>query len=348
MPDGTMRAVMKMKAGVGAEMSRAPIPKPGFGEILVKVKTASICGSDVHIYKWNSWAQQHVKPPQIMGHELAGEVVELGEGVNAVKEGDFISAETHISCGYCKPCRTGNPHICSNLKILGVDTNGVFADYVVIPEKVAWKNDPSIPPVFASVQEPLGNAIDTVLSEDVAGKKVIITGAGPIGIIAAGVAKISGACEVYITDINEYRLGLAKKMGADVVLNPRKQDVVRFIMDATNGEGVDVALEMSGNENALIQACECLSPGGRLSILGVFNRDVTLDLNNLIIFKGIRVYGVTGRRIFSTWYKAGNFLKSGLLDLSPVITHEFKLEEFDKAFELMMSGNSGKIVLHVE
>ncbi len=348
MPDGTMRAVVKTKPGVGAEFKMVTIPKPGFGEILVKVKTASICGSDVHIYKWNSWAEQHVKPPQIMGHEMAGEVVEIGEGVTGIKIGDFISAETHIYCGHCKPCRTGNPHICSNLKILGVDTNGAFAEYVVIPQSVAWKNDPSIPPAFASVQEPLGNAIDTVLSEDVAGKKVVITGAGPIGMIAAGVARISGATEIYVTDINEYRLEIAKKMGADVVLNPKKQDVVSFVMDATNGEGVDVALEMSGNETALIQACEMLSPGGRLSILGVFDNSVSIDLNNLIIFKGIRVYGITGRRIFSTWYKAGNFLKSGRLDLSPVITHEFKLEEFEKGFELMLSGNSGKIILHVE
>ena len=347
MPDGTMKAIVKTKPGVGAEMQTVPIPKPGFGEILVKVKTASICGSDMHIYHWNSWAEQHVKPPQTMGHELAGEVVELGEGVTAVKVGDFISAETHIPCGYCKPCRTGNPHICSNLKILGVDTNGAFAEYIVIPQVVAWKNDPAIPPEFASVQEPLGNAVDTVLSEDVVGKKVVITGAGPIGILAVGVARASGAAEIYVTDINDYRLGLAKKMGADVTLNPKNEDVVAAIMEATHGEGVDVALEMSGNETALIQGCQVLSPGGRLSILGVFDHPVSLDLNNLIIFKGIRVYGITGRKMFSTWYKIGNLLKSGRLDLSPAITHQIKMDDFQKGFDLMDKGMCGKIVMHV-
>ncbi|OQX83894.1 hypothetical protein B6D60_09940 [candidate division KSB1 bacterium 4484_87] len=204
-----------------------------------------------------------------------------------------------------------------------------------------------MPPEFASVQEPLGNAVDTVLSEDVVGKKVVITGAGPIGILAVGVARASGAAEIYVTDINDYRLGLAKKMGADVTLNPKNEDVVAAIMEATHGEGVDVALEMSGNEAALIQGCQVLSPGGRLSILGVFDHPVSLDLNNLIIFKGIRVYGITGRKMFSTWYKIGNLLKSGRLDLSPAITHQIKMDDFQKGFDLMDKGMCGKIVMHV-
>jgi len=348
MPEGTMRAIVKVKPGPGAELQRVPIPKPGKGEILVKVKVTSICGSDLHIYNWNSWAEQHVHPPQIMGHELAGEVIEIGENVRSVNIGDFISAETHIPCGHCKPCRTGNRHICSNLKILGVDTNGAFAEYIAMPEVVAWKNDASIPHKFASVQEPLGNAIDTVLSEDVAGKSVAIIGTGPIGILAVGVARISGATQIFVTDINDYRLGLAQKMGADVMLNPNRDDVVQQVMEATNGEGVDVVLEMSGNESALIQGCQLLTPGGRLSLLGVFDHQVSVDLNNLIIFKGIRVYGITGRKMFSTWFKAANFLKSKVLDLSPAITHEFKLEEFEKGFELMRSGMCGKIVLTVD
>lgn len=347
MSSGKMQAVVKSKSAPGAELLMVDIPSVGVGEVLVKVKVTSICGSDLHIYRWNSWAQQHVHPPQIMGHEMAGEVVELGVGVSSLKAGDFISAETHIPCGYCKQCRTGNTHICKNLKILGVDTNGSFAEYVVIPEAIAWKNDPSIPFHFASVQEPLGNAIDTVLSEDVAGKSVAIIGTGPIGMLAVGVARVSGATDIFVTDINDYRLEIAKKMGATLTLNPNKNDVVTEILSASYGEGVDVVLEMSGNANALIQGCKMLTPGGRISLLGVFDSPVTMEFNNLIIFKAIRVYGITGRRMFSTWYKAANLLKSKTLDLNPVITHQFKLHEFEKGFELMKTGMCGKIVLSV-
>jgi len=347
MISGEMEAVVKSKPGPGAEFLTVHIPEPGEGEVLVKVKVTSICGSDLHIYKWNSWAEQRVHPPQIMGHEVAGEVVELGNGVSSLKVGDFISAETHIPCGYCKQCRIGNRHICKNLKILGVDTNGTFAEYVVIPEVVAWKNDPSIPHQFASVQEPLGNAIDTVLSEDIAGKSVAIIGAGSIGMLAVGVARVSGATDIFVTDLNDYRLKIAQKMGATVTLNPNKNNVLKEILDATNGDGVDVVLEMSGNETALNQGCQMLTRGGRLSLLGVFDNPVTLELNNLIIFKGIRVYGITGRKMFSTWYKAANFLKSKTLDLSPVITHQFRLKDFEQGFDLMKTGMCGKVVLTV-
>ncbi len=347
MPAGTMKAIMKMRPGEGAELKEIPIPTPAASEVLVKVHVTSICGSDLHIYKWNKWAQQNVRPPQIMGHELAGEVVECGPGIKHLQPGDFISAETHLHCGFCKQCRTDNPHICKEMKILGVHTNGAFAEYVVIPEKVAWKNDPSIPHDFASVQEPLGNAIDTVMSEDVAGKTVAIIGAGPIGILAAGVANVAGATDIFITDVNDYRLEIAKKMGATTLLNPLNQDVVKAVMDATNGDGVDAVLEMSGNENALIEGCQMLTRGGRLSLLGVFEGSVTIDLNNLIIFKGIRVYGVTGRKMFATWYKAANFLRSKKLNLAPAITHKFELEEFEKGFELMKTGMCGKIILNV-
>ncbi len=347
MVNGKMTAVVKAAPGPGAELRSVAIPEPGEGEVLVKVKVTSICGSDLHIYKWNSWAEQHVHPPQIMGHEVAGEVVQLGPGVKSLQVGDFISAETHIPCGYCKQCRTGNMHICKNLKILGVDTNGAFAEYVLIPEVVAWKNDPSIPAAFASVQEPLGNAIDTVLSEDVAGKSVAVIGAGPIGMLAVGVARVSGATDIFVTDLNDYRLGIAQKMGATVTLNPKNVDVVQAVMDATHGDGVDVVLEMSGNANALIQGCRMLTPGGRISLLGVFDNPVTMEFNNLIIFKAIRVYGITGRKMFSTWEKAGNLLRSKKLDLSPVITHQLRLDEFEQGFELMKSGQCGKIVLKV-
>lgn len=347
MSSGKMQAIVKSRPASGAEFLTVNIPDPADREVLVKVKVASICGSDLHIYKWNSWAEEHVHPPQIMGHEVAGEVVELGKGVLSLKKGDFISAETHIPCGYCKQCRTGNRHICKNLKILGVDTNGTFAKYVVIPEVVAWKNDPSILHKFASVQEPLGNAIDTVLSEDVAGKSVAILGVGPIGLLAVGVARASGATDIFVTDLNDYRLEIAKKMGATLTLNPDKTDVIKEINDVTNGDGVDVVLEMSGKEAALIQGCQMVTPGGRISLLGVFDNPVSIELNKLIIFKGIRVYGITGRKMFSTWYKAANFLRSKTLDLSPVITHQFKLKDFEQGFELMKTGMCGKIVLTV-
>ncbi len=348
MPEGEMRAILKTKAGEGAELKNVPVPKPGPGEVLVKVKVASICGSDLHIYNWNSWAAQHVKPPQIMGHEFAGEIVETGSGVSLVGVGDFISAETHIPCGHCKQCRTGNSHICKNLKIVGVDTDGAFAEYAVIPEVVAWKNHPLIPHKLASVQEPLGNAIDTVLSEDVAGKTVAIIGAGPIGILAVGVAKVSGATNIFVTDLNEYRLDLARKMGANQTMNPKNTDVVAEVIRQTDGDGVDAVLELSGSEKGLVQGCNMLTAGGRLSLLGVFDGPVNLDLNNLIVFKGIRVYGITGRKMFSTWYKAGNFLRSNTLDISPAITHEIKMVEFEKGFELMKSGNCGKIVMTID
>ncbi len=347
MANGKMTAVVKAAPGPGAELRTVAIPEPGEGQVLVKVKVTSICGSDLHIYKWNSWAAQHVHPPQIIGHEVAGEVLKLGPGVKSLQVGDFVSAETHIPCGYCKQCRTGNMHICRNLKILGVDTNGAFAEYVVIPEIVAWKNDPAIPPEFASVQEPLGNAIDTVLSEDVAGKRVAIIGAGPIGMLAVGVARAAGASDIFVTDLNDYRLEIAKKMGATVTLNPNKVDALQMVLEATHGDGVDVVLEMSGNANALIQGCQMLTPGGRISLLGVFDNPVTMEFNNLIIFKAIRVYGITGRKMFSTWEKAGNLLRSKKLDLSPVITHQLKLADFERGFELMKSGQCGKIVLHV-
>lgn len=346
MPSSTMKAVIKTKPGAGAELTKVDIPKPGKNEILVKVEVTSICGSDLHIYKWNSWAAQHVHPPQIMGHELAGSVVELGDDITSVKLGDFVSAETHIPCGQCRQCQTGNKHICKHLQILGVDTNGAFAEYVVIPEVVAWKNHHSIPHEYASIQEPLGNSIDTVLSEDVSGKSVAVIGAGPTGLFSVGVTKISGATTIFVTDINEYRLNLAKKMGATQTLNPQKVDVVQEVLHATGGDGVEVVLEMSGNAEALNQGLQMLTPGGRLSILGVYNDPVTIDLNNQVIFKNIRIYGITGRKMFSTWFKAASYLRSKTLDLSPVITHKFKLEEFEKGFELMKSGNCGKILLY--
>ncbi|MGQ9560733.1 MAG: L-threonine 3-dehydrogenase [Candidatus Oleimicrobiaceae bacterium] len=340
-----MKAVVKTKPGPGAEYMEVDIPQCGPEEVLVKVGATSICGTDLHIYEWNQWAAGRIKTPQIMGHELAGEVVEVGRAVKWVKVGDKVSAETHIPCGHCYQCRTGRMAICRNMKILGVDRDGVFAEYAVVPAvDIIW-NDPGVPYQFASVQEPLGNAVDTVLAEDVAGKTVAVMGAGPVGLFGIAVARASGAAAVYVSDVNEYRLDLARKLGATMTYNPRRTDVVDEIIQATDGNGVDVAIEMSGNAEALRQALKVTTPGGRVSILGLYNGDVTLDMNNDVVFKALRVYGITGRTMFQTWYKSAGFIKSGLIDLSTIITHTFPLADFEKAMRLMAEGNCGKIIL---
>ena len=341
-----MRAVVKTKPEEGAELTKVKIPQCQAEEVLVKVHATSICGTDLHIYEWNDWAASRIKIPQIMGHELAGEVIEIGSQVKSIAVGDRISAETHIPCGYCYQCRTGRMAICRNMKIFGVDRDGVFAEYAVVPEVDVIKNDPSIPFDFASVQEPLGNAVDTVLSEDISGKTLAIMGAGPIGLFAVAVARASGATEIYVSDINEYRLALSQQLGATNVYNPLKSDVVREIIDATDGNGVDAAIEMSGNDEALRQAFKVTTPGGRVSILGLYNGDITVDFNNDIVFKMLRVYGITGRTMFSTWYKSAGFIKSGLIDAAKIITHQFPLDEFEKGMRLMKEGNCGKVVLH--
>jgi len=340
-----MKAVVKTQRAQGAELLEVPIPEIKSDEVLVKVKATSICGSDLHIYQWNEWSQSRIKVPQIMGHELAGEVVEVGKEVTSVKIGDYVSAETHIPCGRCYPCRTGKPEVCLHLKILGVDRDGAFAEYVAIPEIDVWKNDPSIPPESASIQEPLGNAVDTVLAEDVAAKTVLCLGDGPVGLLAIGVAKASGASLIIATDLRDYRLELAQKMGAHIILNPRRDNVEEVVLDHTHGAGVDVVLEMSGSPEALAQGLRLVTPGGRVSLLGLFDRNVEVDLNNGVVLKAVRVYGITGRRMFSTWYKSSRLLSSGLLDVTPLITHKFPLTEFQKGMELMGRGECGKVVL---
>ena len=345
-----MKAVRKTKAAPGAELLEIDVPKIRSDEVLVKVRACSICGTDVHIYKWDPWAQGRIgakKLPQTLGHELAGDVVEVGANVKKIKVGDYVSAETHIPCGHCFQCLTGQEHICANLSILGVDCNGSFAEYIAVPELVCWVNDKSIPPEFATIQEPLGNAVYAVLGEDynVSGKSLAVMGAGPVGLFGIAVAKASGAIAVFATDVNEYRLGLAKKLGATQTLNPKKTDVVAEIIKATGGNGVDVAIEMSGNPEALRQAFKATTPGGRVSILGLYNGEVTVDFNNDIVFKALRVHGVTGRIMFSTWYKSAGFLKSGLVDVKTIITHQFPLLEFEKGMRLMVEGNCGKVVL---
>lgn len=342
-----MKAVIKAKPGPGAELVDMEKPVPGPDQVLVKVLATSICGTDLHIYEWNEWAQARIKNlPQVMGHELCGEVLELGKNVKNVKKGDIISAETHIACGHCYLCHTGNAHICVNGKIFGVDVNGVFAEYAVVPGANAWILDEKIPKDFASVMEPLGNAVHTVLAGEITGNTVLVTGCGPIGVMSVAVSRICGATKIIATELNDYRIQLAKKVGADLVINPKKENVVEKVLKETDGLGIDVVLEMSGNPIAIKQAFESLRPGGRFSILGIPDKPMEIDLGKDIIFKYITVQGINGRLMFSTWHKTSRFLSSGRLDLEPIITHRFRLEEFEKGMELMQSGNCGKILLY--
>ncbi len=342
-----MKAVIKAKPGPGAELVDMEKPVPGPDQVLVKVLATSICGTDLHIYEWNEWAQARIKNlPQVMGHELCGEVLELGKNVKNVKKGDIISAETHIACGHCYLCHTGNAHICVNGKIFGVDVNGVFAEYAVVPGANAWILDEKIPKDFASVMEPLGNAVHTVLAGEITGNTVLVTGCGPIGVMSVAVSRICGATKVIATELNDYRIQLAKKVGADLVITPKKENVVEKVLKETDGLGVDVVLEMSGNPIAIKQAFESLRPGGRFSILGIPDKPMEIDLGKDIVFKYITVQGINGRLMFSTWHKTSRFLSSGRLDLEPIITHRFRLEEFEKGMELMQSGNCGKILLY--
>lgn len=346
--NGKMKAIMKVKPEKGAEICWIPTPKIGPKEVLVQVKVASICGSDLHIYDWDQWASNRIKPPRVFGHELSGEVIEVGDEVNSVQVGTFVSAETHISCGHCIQCRTGNAHVCRNFKILGVDVDGCFAEYVAIPENNVWKNDGSLPLELTSLQEPLGNATYTVLSDEIVGRTVLALGCGPIGIMAIGVARACGASTIIGVDIIDYRLNLAKKMGADFILNDKKEDIVDKILSITNEEGVDVLLEMSGVPSAIRKGFKVLRNAGRASLLGIPALPMEFDLSNDIIFKGVKVYGITGRKMFDTWYQVSRLLKSHRLDISPVITHRLKFEEFERGFELMKSGKCGKIILSQE
>lgn len=341
-----MKAVVKTKPEPGAELIDVPVPTPGPNEVLVKVLASSICGTDLHIFQWNEWAQKRIKKiPQIMGHELCGQVVEVGSNVQNIKKDDIVSAETHIACGYCFLCRNGLSHICENVRIFGVDIDGVFAEYTVVPAANAWVIEEKIPKDYISVMEPLGNAIHTVLASEIAGNSVLITGCGPIGLMAIAVCKICGATKIIATEINEYRLHLAKKMGADLTLNPKRDDVVKSIMEYTDGKGVDLVLEMSGNQGAIREGLKSLRPGGRYAILGIPEKPVRLDIAD-IVFKYFTIQGINGRLMFSTWYKTTRFLASVKLDLEPIITHRFRLEEFKKGMELMESGNCGKILLY--
>src|SRR5579884_9705 len=343
-----MRALVKTERAPGLVLRQMAEPQPAEGEVLIRVKATSLCGTDAHIYRWDEWAHSRIHPPRIIGHELCGEVVELGPGVTMVAVGDYVAAESHLTCGVCFQCRTGQAHVCKNYRILGIDVDGSYADYLVLPERMLWKTAADIPPHLACVQEPLGNAVYAALVEDVAGRSVFISGCGPTGLFAAGVARVAGASVILASDVSDYRLGLAKQMGVDHTLNVRAESaetIESTIRDITGGEGVDAALEMSGHPAALHLAFRSVKNGGRVTLFGIPTGPVCFDLPNEIIFKGIRVYGVTGRRLFGTWYRLAGLFKAGL-NVRPAVTHTFPMAEFEHGFELIKSGRCGKVVLY--
>jgi len=342
----SMIAVVKTEARAGAEIREVKIPTFGRLDVLVKVKVASVCGTDVHIYNWDPWAQGRIKPPLIPGHEFCGEVAAVGDEVTSVKEGDFVSAEMHVACGKCLQCRTGQAHICQHVSIIGVDSNGAFAEYVTIPEGNIWKLDPAIAQEYASILDPLGNAVHTVLAGDIAAKTVAITGCGPIGLFSIAVAKACGATQVFAIEVNEYRREVARKMNADLVIDPAREDARAIIMEHTAGAGVDVVLEMAGHKDAVKLGFDLLRRGGRISLLGIPSRPMELDLANDIIFKGATVQGINGRKMYETWFQMTALLKANKLDLHPVITDRMAMKDFSKSMEMLNSGKASKILLY--
>ncbi len=340
-----MRAAVKTKPAFGSiEVKKVDIPQIAPDEVLVKLKIASICGTDMHIYEWDAWSQKRIKTPLVQGHEWAGEIAEVGSACTWAKVGDYVSGEGHIACGHCYQCRTGNAHVCQNVTILGIDRQGSFAEYMPVPEKNLIKNAPDLPLDYATIQDPLGNAVYTVFNGDCVAKDVAVFGLGPIGLMAVAVCRHIGAKRILaVGHKNEYRIRLAKKLGADRVIKSSDEDPVEAILEGTDGQGVDQALEMSGSGEALKQAIQALKPAGAIQLLGIFAVPPTVDLSGLIT-KGAAMYGIHGRRMFEDWYRMQGLFKSGI-NLMPVITHKFPLDDIAEAMELMRSGDCGKVAL---
>jgi len=343
-----MKAVVKTAPGPGMVYKEVPVPQIGPSDVLIKVRAVSICGTDLHIYRWDPWAANRLHPPLTIGHEFCGHIVAKGAEVHHVNIGDYVSAESHVVCGNCLYCRTGRGHLCPNTKIIGVDRDGAWAEYIALPAINTWPNPPDTPPEIASLKENFGNAVHTAFAIDLSAKKVLVTGCGPVGVMAIAVAKAVGARTIIATDISDYRLALAQKMGADVIINAKQDDTVRRIMAATAGDGVDAWLEMSGAPSAIRQGFNVLEPGGEVAMLGLTSRPLELDIDNSIIFKGATIHGIVGRRLWQTWYQMSGLISSGAVDLMPLITHRFSLAKFDEALETMASGHSGKIVMFPE
>lgn len=345
-----MKALRKTRPAPGAELVDMPIPAPGPQEVLLRVKAAAICGTDSHIYSWNDWAQQRIQPPMTLGHEVCGEIVQIGEGIgqeaSGLRVGDLVAAETHIACSRCFQCQTGNAHVCEHMTILGVHTEGVFAEYAAIPASCAWKLPAGTDPELGVLLEPLGVAVHGLLVEPVEGKSVAVVGCGPIGILATQVTAALGAHPLFALDVNNDRLNLAKSIvRRAAVLNPASDDARWVVREATGGRGVDVAVELSGSASGTRLALDLARIGGRVSLVGLTDEPVTLSTCDDVIYKELTIKGITGRRIWQTWWQMQQLLLSRSFDPRDVITHRFPLAEYHAAFETAASGRAGKVLL---
>jgi len=337
----TMKALVKREAKPGIWMDEVPVPSPGANEVLIKLEMTAICGTDLHIYKWDEWSQRTIKPGLVIGHEFVGRIVGIGPGVTGYAIGDRVSAEGHIVCGHCRNCRAGRPHLCPNTVGIGVNRHGAFAEYVVMPSSNLWPIPDDIAPELAAFFDPFGNAAHCALEFDVVGEDVLITGAGPIGIIAAGICKFIGARNIVITDINDYRLDLARQMGATRTINVGKEKL-EDVMAELGIEGFDVGMEMSGHPGAFNDMLGAMYHGGKVALLGILPKGAGIDWDR-IIFKGLVVHGIYGRKMYETWYKMTQLVRTGF-PLGKVLTHQIGIDEFQQGFELMDSGQCGKVV----
>ena len=337
-----MDALVKPAPGVGLELRQVPVPEPGPGEVLIKIHKTAICGTDVHIYDWNASAQEHVKPPMVIGHEYVGEIAALGAGVDNLSVGQKVSGEGHITCGHCRNCHNGNIQWCKNTRIVGVDRDGAFAEYVCIPARNVILIPNNLPEDVVAFFDAVGNATHTALMWNLVGEDVLITGAGPIGIIAVGICKYAGARRVVITDVNDYRLELARSMGADAAVNVSREDLHEIMNKQGLTEGFDVGLEMSGSGAAFSQMIGVMRNGGKISLLGLADAPITVDMNN-VIGKGLTLHGIYGRKM-DNWHQMSYMVQGGL-DLTPVITHRYHYTQFQEGFQAMKSGRSGKVIL---
>jgi threonine 3-dehydrogenase len=338
----TMKALVKREAAKGIWMEQVPIPSPGANEVLIKLEKTAICGTDLHIYLWDEWSQRTIKPGLVIGHEFVGRIVEIGPGVNGYTIGQRVSAEGHIVCGHCRNCRAGKQHLCPNTVGIGVNRNGAFAEYIVMPASNLWPIPDQIPSELAAFFDPFGNAAHCALEFDVVGEDVLITGAGPIGVMAAGICKWIGARNVVVTDVNDFRLKLAADMGATRVVNVANTSLKDAIADL-HLEGFDVGLEMSGNPRAFNDMLDCMYHGGKVALLGILPKGAGIDWDK-VIFKGLTLHGIYGRRMYETWYKMTQLVQTGF-PLHKVLSHQLPVDEFQRGFDLMESGKSGKVVL---
>jgi threonine 3-dehydrogenase len=339
-----MRALAKLERGPGLKLTDVTEPEVGHNDVLIKIKKTAICGTDVHIWQWDEWAQRTIAVPMHIGHEYVGEIVALGQEVNGFQIGDRVSGEGHITCGFCRNCRAGRRHLCRNTVGVGVNRAGAFAEYLAIPAFNAFRIPRDISDELAAIFDPFGNATHTALSFDLVGEDVLITGAGPIGIMAAAIARHVGARNVVVTDINDYRLELARKLGATRTVNVSRETLRQTMQELHMLEGFDVAMEMSGAPAALSAALEHMVHGGKIAVLGIPSTNIPVDWTQ-VIFKGLHIKGIYGREMFETWYKMVTMLQSGL-DLAPIITHHYPIEQYEEAFQTMASGCSGKVILH--